>query len=92
MERISSITAKAPRFGITTSNNVESINSRLRKLRELPVLELLTGIEKMVAQDREIRLRTAKKWTSFMTDYADIKKVFLKIAIHTQQAQVLLLL
>ena len=38
--------SKSPhaRFGICTSNNVESVNSSIRALRKLPVMEMLIGI------------------------------------------------
>ncbi len=40
------------RFGVVTSNNVESVNSRIARLRTLPIIEMLLGIEDMVLQDR----------------------------------------
>ena len=49
-------------FGILTSNNVESVNSRLLNFRQLPIMELLVNIERMVVTDRQKQLDKCTKW------------------------------
>ena len=40
---------RSPRYGMLTSNNVESINNALRGIRKLPVLDMPIEIERYVA-------------------------------------------
>lgn len=65
--------SEVSRFGISTSNNVESINSKLRKARNLPILELLIAIETAVTIDRAKRLEDAQRWQSALTLYCQKK-------------------
>ena len=51
-ENITLLRSPVCRYGLLTSNNVESINSRILKLRTLPVAELLLGIEEIVLLDQ----------------------------------------
>ena len=58
------------KYGTCTSNNVESVNSRLLEIRKLPVLELLLAIERMVVLDRFSSFKEAQKWNGNLTKYA----------------------
>ena len=55
------------RYGMLTSNNVESFNNRVVKLRSLPVLDLLFGIEKISACDFHASYESASRWTNDYT-------------------------
>ena len=89
-ERFSPFKSDIPRFGITTSNNVESVNSRIRPERKLPILEMLQSFERMIAKDCFDRLaRAEKKWnaaTDYLTKYVsyDVKKTLDSFSIQGQ--------
>lgn len=51
-----------PRFGTLTSNNVESVNGALKKIRKLPILDCLMAIERYVGQKWASSTKTALKW------------------------------
>jgi hypothetical protein len=59
------------RYGTVTSNNVESINSRLRCIRKLPIMEMLINIEEMVALDRFSAARNSVSWNGQLTKYGE---------------------
>ena len=50
------------RFGIVTSNNVVSVNSRLLIFRQLPIMKLPVNIERIVVTDRQKQLDKYTKW------------------------------
>ena len=54
-----------------TSNNVESVNSRWRQLRELPVMEMLLGIEETVMKDRRKSLERVATASGLLTAEAN---------------------
>jgi hypothetical protein len=70
LERITLLYSPVCRYGTLTSNNVESVNSRLRECRKLPIMELLILIEKIVALDRLKASQNALEWTGHYTKYA----------------------
>ncbi len=70
LERITLLHSPVCRYGTLTSNNVESVNSRLRECRKLPIMELLILIEKIVALDRLKASQNALEWTRHYTKYA----------------------
>ena len=53
LKKISLLDSPVCRFGIVTSNNVESINARLLEFREWPILELLIKLERLVVTNRQ---------------------------------------
>lgn len=64
------------RYGTITSNNVESVNARLRKTRCLPICELLVDIEEKVATDRlnslgKANIHRGGRPPSILTAYAN---------------------
>ena len=58
------------RYGMVTSNNVESTNSRFRHLRKLPIMELLIGIEAIVSLDFLSGHQAALAWNGLLTRFA----------------------
>lgn len=46
-----------PRFGTLTSNNAESVNGALRKIRKLPILDCLMAIEHYVGEEVGVKHR-----------------------------------
>jgi hypothetical protein len=50
------------RYGMLTSNSVESINSALRGIRKLPILDCLLSIERYVGTKWSSSLTKAAKW------------------------------
>lgn len=73
--------ATTSRYGILTSNNVESINSRLLHIRSYPILDLLMEIEVKVNQDRYRRMAlvSGANTGDEITDYARNKLQRLKM-------------
>lgn len=69
-DKITLLHSPVCKFGMLTSNNVESINSRLKALRLLPIVELLLGVEAMVLVDRHHDWTMAQDWTGEITKYA----------------------
>ncbi len=64
------------RYGTITSNNVESCNNRLRRLRKLPIMDMLLEIESMVITDR-FKSRNMEYFSGdILTKYA--KKIIVK--------------
>ena len=57
------------RYGMVTSNNVESANSRFRYLRKLPIMELLIAIESIVSLDFLTGHLAALAWNGVLTKY-----------------------
>lgn len=51
-----------PRFGTLTSNNVESVNGALRKIRKLPILDCLMSIERYIGDKWTSNSANALKW------------------------------
>ena len=48
LEKLTLLKSPVCRFGMMTSNNVESVNSRLLDFRQWPIMELLINLERMV--------------------------------------------
>jgi hypothetical protein len=71
LEHITILFSPVCRFGTVTSNNVESVNSRLRKARKLPIMEMLLDIENTVALDRFLAYKNSIEWTGNLTKYAE---------------------
>ena len=72
LEKLTPQKSTVVRYGILTSNNVESVNNRLRKIRRLPILEMLLEIEKLVLSDRAQRFWTGQSWPLTVTEYAKL--------------------
>ncbi|PVU96425.1 hypothetical protein BB559_002391 [Furculomyces boomerangus] len=68
------VKSPVPRFGILTSNNVESVDSRLSLIQKLPVLEIPLSIKKFVCETRFKDFCKASLWEHNLTKYA-IKKI-----------------
>jgi hypothetical protein len=77
------------RYGVVTSNNVESVNSRIRHARKLPILELLMALEQMVVVDRATRFAQAQHWPHSLTKHADkmLRKAIAEASEITLQQQ-----
>ena len=73
LKKISLLDSPVCRFGIVTSNNVESINARLLEFREWPILELLIKLERLVVTNRQKQFVLSSNWPSTyrLTDYAE---------------------
>jgi hypothetical protein len=68
-EKLTLVFSPVCRYGTVTSNNVESLNNRLRHLRALPIIELLLGMEEMIVSDRFASSEMALSWTTNFTHY-----------------------
>ena len=62
LEKWSVCHSPCPRFGVYTSNNVESINSALRAARKLPILDMLMAIERYVGLKWSENVDKASQW------------------------------
>lgn len=70
LEKITLLFSPICRYGTITSNNVESVNSRLREARKLPIMDLLLYIEELVTLDRFHAVKRAEKWNGQLTKYS----------------------
>jgi hypothetical protein len=70
-EHLTLLDSPVCRYGIITSNNVESINSSLRDARKMPIMELLLFLEEKVATDRFKAYKSSNKWSGNLTKYAE---------------------
>jgi hypothetical protein len=62
VEKWSVLHSPLPRFGVYTSNNVESINAALKATRKLPILDLLIDIERYVGSKWSENVTKANEW------------------------------
>jgi MULE transposase domain/SWIM zinc finger len=69
-DKLTLVRSPVCRYGVVTSNNAESVNSRIREDRGLPILELLLRLEQMVVTDRTMRFQEAQGWMTSLTRYA----------------------
>ena len=69
-DKITLVHSPICRYGMLTSNNVESMNSRFAEIRRLPILEFLLSMEKIVLVDMMEDLTTLSTWNSTLTAYA----------------------
>ncbi|PVZ98835.1 hypothetical protein BB558_005158 [Smittium angustum] len=67
-----------PRFGILTSNNVESIKNALKDFTNEPILDLLFSIKKYVLMSRKDKYEKAIGWKYQITDFTK-KALFKKV-------------
>lgn len=58
-EKWSTLFSTVPRFGVLTSNHVESVNGALKNIRRLPILDCLMAIERYIGSKF---CENAKKW------------------------------
>jgi hypothetical protein len=65
VEKWSILHSPLPRFGLHTSNNVESVNSALRATRKLPILDMLIDIERYVGTKWAENLGKHSQWMLF---------------------------
>ena len=68
-EKISLLHSPVCRYGMVTSNNVESMNSRFADIRRLPIMELLLSIEKFVLVDMVEDRKTLATWNTTLTGF-----------------------
>jgi hypothetical protein len=62
VEKWSVLHSPFPRFGVYTSNNVESINAALKATRKLPILDLLIDIERYVGTKWSDNVTKSNGW------------------------------
>jgi hypothetical protein len=63
------------RYGMLTSNSVESINSALRGIRKLPILDCLLSIERYVGTKWASSMAKTVKWNALtQTAYSRVEK------------------
>jgi SWIM zinc finger len=72
--KVSEIHSKVMRFGITTTNNIESVNSALLQFRELRVLDLLCSLERYTLEKLEKDRLLVENHPDFVTPY--LSKIF----------------
>jgi hypothetical protein len=65
LEKWSICHSPIPRFGVYTSNNVESINAVLKSIRKLPILDMLIEIERYVGSKWSENLSKSDGWNAF---------------------------
>lgn len=70
LEKVCVAKSSTPRFGVTTTNNVESVNAALLKVRSEGVLSLLEGVEKMTLIKQSDLWNEAKSWSGPFTKFA----------------------
>ena len=71
-EKWSTAFSPCPRFNTSTSNNVKSVNSALKEIHSLPIIDCLLGIERYVACKRAANAQKVKRW-GILTPYASRK-------------------
>ena len=71
-EKWSTAFSPCPRFNTLTSNNVESVNSALKEIRSLPIIDCLLEIERYVACKWAANAQKVKRW-GILTPYASRK-------------------
>ena len=69
-DKITLVYSPVCRYGMVTSNNVESINSRFKDYRRLPILEFLLSIEKTILVDMVDDRTMVASWSTSLTGYA----------------------
>ena len=77
-DKISLLFSSKCRYGTLTSNNAESFNARyvitnirVRKIRKLPIIEMLLEIERIVKTDRFQDSEMALKWNGDLTKHGE---------------------
>lgn len=76
-EKITLLHSPVCKYGMLTSNNVESTHARMINLGNLPIVELLLGIESMILTDRHNDWLLTQRWTNVLgTQY--LGKIFEK--------------
>ena len=71
-EKWSTAFSPCPRFNTLTSNNMESVNSALKEIRSLPIIDCLLEIECYVACKWAANAQKVKRW-GVLTPYASRK-------------------
>ena len=71
-EKWSTAFSPYPRFDTLTSNNVESVKSALKEIRNLPIIDCLLEIERYVACKWADNAQKVK-WWGVLTPYASRK-------------------
>jgi hypothetical protein len=69
LEKITLFRSPVCRYLTVTSNNVESVNSRVASLRKLPITDMLLEIEKMVVTDRVKCNELMQSWDTPVCKY-----------------------
>ena len=69
-DKITLVYSPVCQYGMLTSNNVESINSRFKDYRRLPILELLLSMERTILVDMVNDRNLFASWSTTLTGHA----------------------